>query len=113
MPYGDPVSLNRPGDLSQEGITHLTGCFFQGKTLPSLIGFDITPFDSSWQVQLPSQVGNVPGVSLSISPTQLMVKMSHVQAYTQFLPQPDQDVEQANRIGASGYSYHQLLRFRY
>jgi len=52
MPDGNLISSNGLGDLGQEGIAHLTRCLLQGKTLPGLIGFDITPFESSREVKL-------------------------------------------------------------
>ena len=111
MPHRRPVGADSIRHLRQESIAHFTGCLFQGEALPGLVGPDITPLHSSWQVQPMRHVGNISGIGLRFIPPQLVVKVSHMEGYAQLLAQLVQDMEQADRIRAAGHSHHQLLIF--
>jgi len=56
----------------------------------------ITLVYGNWNTQTVSQVGNISGISLGISAPQLVVKVSHMQTYTQLLLEFNQDMEQAD-----------------
>ena len=90
MAYCCQVSSNRFGNLRQEGIAHLPCCLFRGKAMPGLMGTDIARLYSGWDVQLMSQLSNIPGVGFGLSTSQLVVEVSHVQLYTQSFLQVDQ-----------------------
>jgi len=96
MPHCYPVSSYRPCHFSQECISHLPGCFFQRSALLGLKGFYITPFYNSRDTELVGQVRNIPGISLRISTSQLVVKVSHVQLYVQLPLEFNQGMEQTD-----------------
>ena len=69
-------SLRHP---AQEIIADFAGGFFRGKTVPGLVGPDITPFNGGRDIQLTGQVSDIPGVGLGLVTAQLVVKVGHVE----------------------------------
>jgi|TARA_B100000315_G_C14507201_1_gene555183 hypothetical protein len=63
--------------------------------LPGLICLYLTLVYGDWNTQTVSQVSNISGINLGISPPQLVVKVSHLQTYAQLLLEFNQDMEQA------------------
>ncbi len=61
-----------------------------------MIGFYVTLLYGGRQPQAMGQVSNISGISLSLSPPQLVVEVGYMKPYTQFLLQPDQNIEQAD-----------------
>ena len=61
-----------------------------------MIGFYITLFYGGRQPQAMGQVSNISGISLGLSPPQLVVEMGYMKPDAQFLLQPDQNMEQAD-----------------
>jgi hypothetical protein len=60
------------------------------------MGPDITRLNSSWNSELLSQVRNIPGIGFRLSTSQLMIKVSYMQPYTQLILKINQDVEQTH-----------------
>jgi hypothetical protein len=96
MPHHHLAGANRLGYLSQKVISHLSGCLLQRNMLLGLIALYVTRLYGSWNTKAVGYIRNIPGISLSLSPPQLVVKVSHMQSYPQFILKINQDVEQAD-----------------
>jgi hypothetical protein len=64
--------------------------------LLGLIALYVTRLYGSWNTKTAGYIRNILGISISLSPPQLVVKVSHMQSYPQLILKINQDVEQAD-----------------
>jgi hypothetical protein len=85
MPHRHPSSPNRPGYFSQKGISYLTRRLFQRNVPLCLISSYVTRLYSGGNAKTVSYVKDIPGIRLSLIPSQLVVEMSHMQLYAKLV----------------------------